>query len=550
MQNPSYLIRSRHAIYYFRYPVANHSNGKISVSLNTRCPKEALRLSKILEYHAFMVMSNKDVQTLDYVEVKEILKKHFAEVLERMKRTIDKEGALSDDKVVRFQELQGDALEAIRFDENEIHAVYFSDDSEIPYALSLDKRLKPIAERYDIQIDRDSAEYSVMRKEYKYALNGYISALLSYNEGSGFYDHALPKDKPNQNSNRELKLGHIIDAYLEEINGTMGDRSYRDQSDCIRYLLEVFGENYFITDIDYSKVRKIKNMLQNTPSNRNKLQLTRGLSLAQQVEAKDTYDLKVMSISNINKYLGYMSALFNWAMQNKYVSENPFKGMKLKQKKKDIKRNPFKKEQVQVILNALSKMDTSKPLAKTRYWAAMIAIYTGARLNEVASLTPDDIREDKETGILYFNITDEEESKKIKTEAGKRVVPVHSNLIELGFLEYIKHAREVIGKRPKVGEHPTRLLYQLTYTDAGWGRKIGSWFNGTLLPELELKTNKTTLHSLRHSFITSLNNAGVEPSTIKSLVGHEQGTVTFSVYAHYGVEHLPVSSKALGELPY
>ena len=57
MQNPSYLIRSRHAIYYFRYPVAKCSDGKVSVSLNTRCPKEALRLSKILEYHAYMVMS-------------------------------------------------------------------------------------------------------------------------------------------------------------------------------------------------------------------------------------------------------------------------------------------------------------------------------------------------------------------------------------------------------------------------------------------------------------------------------------------------------------
>ena len=95
MQNPSYLIRSRHAIYYFRYPVANHSDGKISISLNTRCPKEALRLSKILEYHAFMVMSKQETKELDYIEVKEILRNHFVEVVERWKRTIDKEGALS-----------------------------------------------------------------------------------------------------------------------------------------------------------------------------------------------------------------------------------------------------------------------------------------------------------------------------------------------------------------------------------------------------------------------------------------------------------------------
>ena len=53
MQNPSYLIRSRHAIYYFRYPVAKRSDGKVSISLNTRCPKEALRLAICFNHYCF-----------------------------------------------------------------------------------------------------------------------------------------------------------------------------------------------------------------------------------------------------------------------------------------------------------------------------------------------------------------------------------------------------------------------------------------------------------------------------------------------------------------
>lgn len=89
MKNPSYLIRSRHAIYYFRYPVANHSNGKISVSLNTCCPKEALCLSKILEYHVFMIMSKQETKELDYIEVKGIKQGKwtlFAEIIFSLKR--------------------------------------------------------------------------------------------------------------------------------------------------------------------------------------------------------------------------------------------------------------------------------------------------------------------------------------------------------------------------------------------------------------------------------------------------------------------------------
>ncbi len=99
MYNPTYLVRSRHAIYYFRYPLPQCDNRRISISLNTRCPKEALRLSKALEYHACMVISHPDVQELDYAEVKEMLRNHFSEVLERMKRSIDKDGALSVERV-------------------------------------------------------------------------------------------------------------------------------------------------------------------------------------------------------------------------------------------------------------------------------------------------------------------------------------------------------------------------------------------------------------------------------------------------------------------
>jgi len=42
MQNPSYLIQSRHGIYYFRYPLPFNPSNRISISLGTRTPKIAL----------------------------------------------------------------------------------------------------------------------------------------------------------------------------------------------------------------------------------------------------------------------------------------------------------------------------------------------------------------------------------------------------------------------------------------------------------------------------------------------------------------------------
>lgn len=71
MQNPSYLIKSRHDVYYFRYPLpikGVSQEKRISISLKTRCPREALRLAKALEYHSLRmrVRSREDVKENKY----------------------------------------------------------------------------------------------------------------------------------------------------------------------------------------------------------------------------------------------------------------------------------------------------------------------------------------------------------------------------------------------------------------------------------------------------------------------------------------------------
>lgn len=78
-----------------------------------------------------------------------------------------------------------------------------------------------------------------------------------------------------------------------------------------------------------------------------------------------------------------------------------------------------------------------------KYWSTLLFLYTGARRNEIAALTPYDVKQDEASNIWYFDITDEEETKRLKTVAAKRFVPVHSKLIEYGFLEYIEKVKDM-----------------------------------------------------------------------------------------------------------
>ena len=66
----------------------------------------------------------------------------------------------------------------------------------------------------------------------------------------------------------------------------------------------------------------------------------------------------------------------------------------------------------------------------------MIALFTGARKNAAFTLQYKDII--LKDGIWCINfIEDSPGIKQLKTEESERIVPIHSALLKMGFLEYI-----------------------------------------------------------------------------------------------------------------
>ena len=79
------------------------------------------------------------------------------------------------------------------------------------------------------------------------------------------------------------------------------------------------------------------------------------------------------------------------------------------------------------------------------YWLPLVGLYTGARVNEVCQLNPQcDIQE--EGGVWFFDFTedsaaDERITKSVKNTSSRRRVPVHSQLLALGFLSYVEEVK-------------------------------------------------------------------------------------------------------------
>jgi len=224
-----------------------------------------------------------------------------------------------------------------------------------------------------------------------------------------------------------------------------------------------------------------------------------------------------LSIASINKHLAYAVTLFNWSKkQGHFEADNPVSGLKLKSPKRaDEERDAFTDSDLKIIFSG--DYDSLKHKHPDRFFIPLILLFTGARLGEIAQLGIDDVKEER--GVWCFDIHYSEDTS-VKTKSSVRLVPIHSFLIDEGLLEY--------HKKIKAEEH-SRLFPLLKNSANGYGSAIGKWFN-LRLRRRGITDSKKVLHSLRHSFITSMLDLDVQEHLVSALVGHAVGSMTSGRY--------------------
>jgi integrase len=142
-----------------------------------------------------------------------------------------------------------------------------------------------------------------------------------------------------------------------------------------------------------------------------------------------------------------------------------------------------------------------------------LGLYTGARIDEICSLRREGIR--IERGTAFMEIANS------KTAAGERVIAV-AHPIPLA----------IIKSRLREKSNTTNQLFH-ELKGGGYDEKL-SWHVGQAFRYhrngREL-TGATDFHSLRRTFITRLENLGVDQVHIARYVGHSLPTLAFKVYS-------------------
>jgi integrase len=227
-----------------------------------------------------------------------------------------------------------------------------------------------------------------------------------------------------------------------------------------------------------------------------------------------------LSANRINTKLSHLKDLCAWAVDNGLRhTGNPFAASRVSSKAK-IKQatasyEPFTKDELDRIFEPMGYAAfMSKPDYK---WLPFLALHTGARIEELASLEVGQVRQ--EDGVWLIAI------EKGKNSNSVRKVPLHSAVLASGFLGY----REKVESWSRKDVQGRALLFpHLKPGKNGYSKNCGRRFS-QWLDKVGITGSRKVFHSFRATFITRMSELNTHPAMLMALVGHyDQSKVDLS----------------------
>ncbi len=329
-------------------------------------------------------------------------------------------------------------------------------------------------------------------------------------------DDMLLPPSPISSPKRQL-LGacpyECLDKYYLYKSDFVTTKTNDDSKKKCQVILDLMGIKE-ITKIRRKEAESVRKLLNDLPSNISKHKELRGLTPLRAIKANKKLGKPLLNAESIKYYIHKCSSFFEWAVINEYTDINPFKGFRLKTtfKASEAKNAYSSSELKKLFSTSLHAQESS--LHHFKFWLPIIASVTGARLNEICQLYKDDIIQ--VDGIWCFNISDKHNGQKLKNINSHRIIPIHSKLIELGFLEMLPL---IAGKR---------LFPDLELKRDGYGTSASRWF-GRFKTKLGFSKGHD-FHSFRHTVANELKQLAVPQERTASILGHAQQGITYERY--------------------
>lgn len=406
-------------------------------------------------------------------------------------------------------------------------------------AALIDHEVDAYIDQNKLLIDRLSPDRGDLARRMMRAEIEALEATLKRDKGDYTHAPADPIVKPATGTSREqAKPGETIMELFEQYaaenpNNITADTLAQGRRD-VGMFVDHVGSTCSVHRIDKKAVREWKALLMRYPVKAKESKAFAGMKLAQIVRHNEKVGKPVLTPRTVNRYLAGLGAFCNWLVNHGYLDQNPTAGMALKKEKK-VSTLPFTVDQMNTLFQsplftgAQSSSEWSK-IAKPgdvrirdhRYWVPLVMLFSGARPAEIAQLSIADVRQAH--GHWIMHITSEGDGEKsVKTAGSMRVVPVHPELVRLGFIKY-RDGMEKAGQQRLFPEATRNTRGQMI---ADFSREFGRY-----LTRMGLKDGRgLSLYSFRHGAADALRRAGYLDEQFGFILGHTSGTMT----GRYGI---------------
>ncbi|TIQ44619.1 MAG: site-specific integrase [Mesorhizobium sp.] len=559
-------LQCRNGTWYYRRAVPKHlvqAMGKSMIfhSLHTTEKKKAKKLREIedvkwsAQFAAFEAGEAQPASDVAKVAIGE------QELLELVRAYVERNSRQFDERETAIPATSAERKDAVENTERDISILRDPDDLRADEWIGAigGKLLAEAGQEPKSMSSTNDARFAEVVRRGLLELSRRKLAHYQDDFGKGFFDAEFDPARPKPLRFEELANQYLL-MQIEEAEANGMSAKWQDKIKAqVTLVRELIGDDTPVSAIDYDLCLRARSLLARTPSNRTKIYP--GLSLEAAIKKAAEEGRPLMAPVTQATYLDTLRGILRLAELKRLLPHNPastLRPLKRDAEKPEDKREPFKLEQIKAFFTGTFYQSCAPnapvPYAKAdrewRFWLPLLCLFTGARPNELCQMPPDDVK-CSANGTWFLDLVvaaddDDDASagqptKTLKNATSRRKIPIHPELLALGFVEFAKAKQKAKAERLFSGLKKDKY--------GNWASYSLKRFRDTFLPEAITVGPKQAFYSFRHTFRDALRRSKAGPDTLKALGGWSQGSVTSDNYGDKSDPDLHVEAMAKVSYP-
>lgn len=341
---------------------------------------------------------------------------------------------------------------------------------------------------------------------------------------------------------RGASFASIVRELLDSPSQTYSEATKAQTKTALRYLQDALGDP-LPHDLSRTQVTKFLDLVARKPARVPAKE--RALPLEELLDRYEGVDVERVSPRTLEKHCRVLGARWREAQIAGPIDQglsNPFTLRKFnKLKAKERRATGFSDDELQAIFSLPFFQGGPQPRwgrGETAYWLPLLALYTGARPEELVQLVVADFAQSGPEGRWMIDlqaerIHPEKGRQQLKTdnkESGQRVFPVPLPLVSLGLPRYL----EWLTKRGEVALFPQlRLRNKFSYLYASFGERWREHIYAQGI--LTAGTGRQPMREFRHTWATAARTSGIARDAREYIQGRKDRgfATTDDLYGHF-----------------